>query len=372
MKESHLFLKVIILFIFLFLFSAPSLALIPGDFGSADNGPPDGCVDFEDLMIFALAYGSTPSDSNWNPACDIAGLNGSTTHDGCIDFEDLMIFAMNYGRRDKVTGVKAIAITTPYSLEPVWPTPASSMIGLEERTNKIGEKSLILQNIKFDKLKGKEGDSYYGVFIYWDAYYQSGSTEDITYKVYRSIDGINYDNIVSDDNSYLFEEYFEGEECIICGFIDTDVDPESGNTYYYITACGSDWETNPSQTVSIETWLPLCVLTSPPNNSVISESNPTFTWDTGVSNLPYGSIYSGESKLWVFDKFTEWSRGQVWQFSFNDLTTSTATYNQDGQATPLVSGHSYCWNLEAYGYDENDHLIALSYCEFWCFDYLEN
>ena len=67
-----------------------------------------------------------------------------------------MIFAMNYGRRDKVTGVKAIPITTPYSLEPVWSTPASSMIGFEDRTNKIGEKSLILQNIKFDKLKGKE------------------------------------------------------------------------------------------------------------------------------------------------------------------------------------------------------------------------
>jgi hypothetical protein len=214
-KENHLFLKVIILFIFLFLFSAPSLALIPGDFGSADNGPSD----------------------------------------GVIDFEDLIIFAMNYGRRDKVTGVKAIAITTPYSLEPVWPTPASSMIGSEDRTNKIGEKSLISRNIKFNKLKGKNGESYYGVFIYWDAYSQSGSTENINYKVYRSIDGINYNNInIYDGSSYLFEEYFEGEECNICGFIDTDVDPELGNTYsYYITACGSDWETNPSQTVSIDT-----------------------------------------------------------------------------------------------------------------------
>jgi hypothetical protein len=60
MKQKYLLLT-IILFVFLFLFSTPSLALIPGDFGSADNGPPDGVVDFEDLMIFALAYGSTPS-----------------------------------------------------------------------------------------------------------------------------------------------------------------------------------------------------------------------------------------------------------------------------------------------------------------------
>ena len=70
---------------------------ILGDFGSADNGPPDCKVDFEDLMIFALAYGSTSSDPNWNPVCDIAGPDGSLTPDGVIDFEDLMIFAMHYG-----------------------------------------------------------------------------------------------------------------------------------------------------------------------------------------------------------------------------------------------------------------------------------
>ena len=88
----------IFLLAFILLFSTTSLALIPGDFGSAGGGPPDGVVDFEDLMIFAMAYGSTPADSNWNPVCDIAGPNGSTTSDGCIDFEDLMIFAMNYGK----------------------------------------------------------------------------------------------------------------------------------------------------------------------------------------------------------------------------------------------------------------------------------
>ena len=69
-----------------------------GDFGSSNNGPPDCVVDFEDLMIFAMAYGSTSASSNWNEACDIAGPSGSTTPDGVIDFEDLMIFAMNYGK----------------------------------------------------------------------------------------------------------------------------------------------------------------------------------------------------------------------------------------------------------------------------------
>jgi hypothetical protein len=70
---------------------------ILGDFGSANNGPPDCKVDFEDLMIFALAYGSSPADTNWNTVCDIASLGGVLVPDGVIDFEDLMIFAMHYG-----------------------------------------------------------------------------------------------------------------------------------------------------------------------------------------------------------------------------------------------------------------------------------
>jgi hypothetical protein len=71
--------------------------LLIGDFGSANNGPPDCKVDFEDLMIFALAYGSTSSDYNWNLVCDIASEGGVLELDGVIDFEDLMVFAMHYG-----------------------------------------------------------------------------------------------------------------------------------------------------------------------------------------------------------------------------------------------------------------------------------
>ena len=66
-----------------------------GDFGGP-GGSPDCIVDFEDLMIFALAYGSTPSDANWNSVCDIASPD-SPIPDGVIDFEDLMVFAMHYG-----------------------------------------------------------------------------------------------------------------------------------------------------------------------------------------------------------------------------------------------------------------------------------
>jgi hypothetical protein len=110
MKEKYLLLTMILL-VFLTLFTATSLALIPGDFGSAGGGPPDGCVDFEDLMIFSMANGSTPSDSNWNPACDIAGPDGKLTPDGVIDFEDLMVFAMHYGECDEDTSLSLISIS---------------------------------------------------------------------------------------------------------------------------------------------------------------------------------------------------------------------------------------------------------------------
>ena len=106
MKKKYLLLSMI-LFVFLVLFSSTSLSLIPGDFGSADNGPSDGVVDFEDLMIFALAYGSTPSDGNWNEACDIASEGGVLQPDGVIDFEDLMIFALHYG--EEVDEIEEIA-----------------------------------------------------------------------------------------------------------------------------------------------------------------------------------------------------------------------------------------------------------------------
>ena len=78
---------------------------LPGDFGGPNNGPPDGAIDFEDLMIFAMAYGSTEGDANWNPVCDIAGDGGVLEPDGVVDFEDLMIFAMHYGEYTLATSV---------------------------------------------------------------------------------------------------------------------------------------------------------------------------------------------------------------------------------------------------------------------------
>ena len=87
---------------------------LPGDFGGPNNGPPDGVVDFEDLMIFAMAYGSTPAGPNWNPVCDIAGDGGSLTPDGVIDFEDLMIFAMHYGQSVESMGAIRGVVNVAY------------------------------------------------------------------------------------------------------------------------------------------------------------------------------------------------------------------------------------------------------------------
>jgi len=44
----------------------------------------------KDLIIFALAYNTTPGDPKWNPICDL-------NSDGAIGFPDLIIFAMHYG-----------------------------------------------------------------------------------------------------------------------------------------------------------------------------------------------------------------------------------------------------------------------------------
>jgi hypothetical protein len=57
------------------------------DFVQADfNG--DKIVDFEDLSVFADAWLSTPQDTAWNPACNLAEKAQKI-----IDFKDFAVFA---------------------------------------------------------------------------------------------------------------------------------------------------------------------------------------------------------------------------------------------------------------------------------------
>jgi hypothetical protein len=51
------------------------------------------------------------------------------------------------------------------------------------------------------------------------------------------------------------------------------------------------------------------------------------------------------------------------------MTISNVIYNQDGKASPLVSGHSYAWSSWAWGYDIDGNSIAVSMGESWGFHY---
>lgn len=53
----------------------------------------DSDVDIFDIVLCAGAYGSTPSDPNWNIHCDIANPYWT------VDIFDIVIAAGNYGRR---------------------------------------------------------------------------------------------------------------------------------------------------------------------------------------------------------------------------------------------------------------------------------
>jgi parallel beta-helix repeat protein len=103
MKEKHFSSKylilIIIIFTYLFIFSTTSLTSLPGDFcGPMGDPTPDGKVDFNDLMVFATAYGSQKGDLNWNGLCDICGYLGDPNPDDKVNFDDLMVFATNYGK----------------------------------------------------------------------------------------------------------------------------------------------------------------------------------------------------------------------------------------------------------------------------------
>ena len=66
-----------------------AIAVGPVDIDSSVPSSQDR-VDGYDLLALALAFGSDPSQSNWNPAAD---LNG----DGVVDGEDLLILSIHFG-----------------------------------------------------------------------------------------------------------------------------------------------------------------------------------------------------------------------------------------------------------------------------------
>jgi hypothetical protein len=173
--------------------------------------------------------------------------------------------------------------------------------------------------------------------LQWDSY--PGA---IGYNIYRSVNQGEYSMVYQSTD-------------IFC-----DHDVSVGNSYaYYVTAYGSGWETTPSEIIIRDTWLPCPSLISPGDGSTIINPNPTFTWNpAGISNFPYGSIYSGSNAFLVHTVI--FGDDPAWRIDFPDLTTSTATYDQNENALPLVTGNYYDFNTLAWGFDKSGTVIAQS------------
>ena len=254
-----------------------------------------------------------------------------------------------YNGEDKVTGVWAYTITMDPGVTP--PDTSIEMNGFKNKNVQLNEDAKILFGPNFNEYSEKKGEiKDYIIGLEWNSFIGASG-----YRVCRSVNGGDY--------SVVHDETATGSALYI--FYDYDTSP--GNTYsYYVTAYGTDWETAPSQTVTRDTWLPPCYLISPVDESNIANPNCTFTWNPvglTTSDFPYGSIYSGDSYILVYDYITTqvtWER-----IFYNDMVVSTITYNDNGQAIPLVAGHNYSWNSCALGYDEYGNLIAGSLAEGW-------
>jgi len=233
---------------------------------------------------------------------------------------------------------------------------STSISEFQDKIFQLEEKGILKPSYQFNnafkKLTKNSTATAYTINVSWHSYYDATG-----YRVYKSVNGASYVLVLDWEAPSGYNWY---------GCYDWNVIP--GNTYaYYVTAYGTDWETDMSEIVSIDTFLPPCSLISPLNNATIADTNPVFEWSpVGISSFPYGSIYEGDSDLYVYDITAD---ELVWWPSFNSLTTSTAIYNQDGWAIPLVSGHNYYWESWAYGYDENGSMIAMSWSERWEFTY---
>jgi hypothetical protein len=97
-----------------------------GEIGSP--GVYDGLIDgVKDLPVFSLAYGAQEGEPGWNPECDFGptdqgGSTGIPLPDDIVDFDDLLVFALQFGSapsakpRAELPPILAAAAPTPPQL----------------------------------------------------------------------------------------------------------------------------------------------------------------------------------------------------------------------------------------------------------------
>lgn len=231
---------------------------------------------------------------------------------------------------------------------------------LEKKIEYLKSEGIIKDSYSINKpLSVKRGSTEHYIEIGWPNSFPDASG----YKIYRKEN--------SSESEYELYYTLENPSSDDWLYFDDDSIETEGKSYtYYITAYNSnngepEEEIYRSNEMTINTWLPPCSLDSPVDEFPITEPIPSFAWNpVGLSDFPSGSIVSGDSDLWIYD-YTSVS-GAWWRY-FDDMTTSNVTYNDDGSAASLVSGHEYYWNSWGYGYDGNGDLIAMSWSEDWDF-----
>lgn len=224
--------------------------------------------------------------------------------------------------------------------------------------NKLEDENILPQDYKM-MTYGQERDlaTNYAIYVSWKGYY--GSTG---YKIYKSVDGGYYSEILDWPAPSGYSGY---------ALYDYDV-VDSSEYSYYVVAYGDSWQTTPSNSVDIDTFLPVCSLISPVDVTV-NEPAPLFTWSpVGLTSgaFPYGTsgaIKSGDSSLTVWSDYDNGEK--AWDIYFNDMVTSQANYNQDGSAISLIDAHSYLWESRGFGYDAGGNIIAVSWSGNWEFTY---
>jgi hypothetical protein len=154
-----------------------------------------------------------------------------------------------------------VPFTRAYAI--TYQATSSTMAMFQEKIDQLAAQGEIPDSYQLNELTpASKGITEKVIDISWHSYPDATG-----YKVYRSVNGGDPNLIYSDEPTTSYDWY---------GFYDYDV--LEGNSYtYYVTAYGSDWETDPSPEVTIDTWLPPCSLISPADESIITEPTPTFT-----------------------------------------------------------------------------------------------